>query len=500
MDDFLDDADVEDDVDIPGEPLERALDALGRHEDVEALGQVLEAWRRSRSERVAVLVERLSKRLTRGLGPLPFAPRNFLRAPMEPVEVALLLDTAVETAERGEARALADLLKAFGDAAADPRFTPALLAIARLPVARVPEVAQVLCNLLVEMWDPRAVQPLRELYASLDPRSPYAERLDLAIWRLAPRGLPTPRPEEARVCGLMEEELAVREAAERPGTPLQEELLARVYADPEDVAARLVLADHLQEHGDPLGEFIMLQCALQEDRERIARLLAEYGRLWASVLGPPVERARTEFARGFPVAVRLVRLWPRLLPEPSVRWRTVRELDLGGAPLPGLAQWLSHLNLGGVTTLKWVTPALARELAAWGLGVRRLILPGPASEGMPDLFTELARLPRLTRLSIRPGTPEDVRRCAASGLASRLERFEVRNWMEWALVVRPGEEGVVRARLLHRDSIGLLSEALRAALDFGARTLQLQGLALATPEEQQIMRQAASAYARVDWR
>ena len=41
----------------------------------------------------------------------------------------------------------------------------------------------------------------------------------------------------------------------------EEELLAAVFAAPDDDAPRRVYADWLLERGDPRGEFIQLQCA-----------------------------------------------------------------------------------------------------------------------------------------------------------------------------------------------------------------------------------------------
>ena len=49
---------------------------------------------------------------------------------------------------------------------------------------------------------------------------------------------------------------SVRRAANRAG---ETELLAEIYAAPDDDAPRLVYADWLQERGDPRGEFIALQ-------------------------------------------------------------------------------------------------------------------------------------------------------------------------------------------------------------------------------------------------
>jgi uncharacterized protein (TIGR02996 family) len=81
----------------------------------------------------------------------------------------------------------------------------------------------------------------------------------------------------------------------------REALMAEIRARPEDDAPRLVLADLLQQQGDPYGEFIALQCAAAggdesgELRERA--LWAAHGASWCELLG--VEREHVEFRRGF---------------------------------------------------------------------------------------------------------------------------------------------------------------------------------------------------------
>src|SRR5262245_31263738 len=49
-----------------------------------------------------------------------------------------------------------------------------------------------------------------------------------------------------------------------PAAPLQRSLEAALAEDPGDVAAHSAYADYLQEQGDPRGEFIQVQLALEE--------------------------------------------------------------------------------------------------------------------------------------------------------------------------------------------------------------------------------------------
>jgi uncharacterized protein (TIGR02996 family) len=79
-----------------------------------------------------------------------------------------------------------------------------------------------------------------------------------------------------------------------------EELLAAIYADPEDDGARLVYADWLQERGDPHGEFITLQTRPPDELtcKRALHLLRLHKYDW---LGPDLSEVlyNVEFERGF---------------------------------------------------------------------------------------------------------------------------------------------------------------------------------------------------------
>src|SRR5262249_11549235 len=76
---------------------------------------------------------------------------------------------------------------------------------------------------------------------------------------------------------------------------LRDALEAALVEDPDDLATHRAYADYLQEQGDPRGEFIQVQLAL-EDPERTAEelrelerrereLLAAHDREWLGILG-----------------------------------------------------------------------------------------------------------------------------------------------------------------------------------------------------------------------
>ncbi len=83
------------------------------------------------------------------------------------------------------------------------------------------------------------------------------------------------------------------------------ELLAAVYADPDDDSPRHVLGDYLIDHGDPRGELIQLQLARGRTgfpTSRELELLEQHAVQWLGPLAKAVrfgEACRTRFERGF---------------------------------------------------------------------------------------------------------------------------------------------------------------------------------------------------------
>lgn len=140
-----------------------------------------------------------------------------------------------------------------------------------------------------------------------------------------------------------------------------EPFLAAVRARPWDDAPRLVYADWLEEHGDPRGEFIRLQCqlaALEPNEPTFARLvdreaalLGEFGERWCLEL-PAWARAGCEFRRGF---IERVPIWSaeRFQSLDELRQATpVQTLALhdvaGKMPLfvaTGVLDWLTGIEL-----------------------------------------------------------------------------------------------------------------------------------------------------------
>jgi uncharacterized protein (TIGR02996 family) len=126
---------------------------------------------------------------------------------------------------------------------------------------------------------------------------------------------------------------------------LVETLLARVYADPDDDGARLVLADALLERGDEYGELIQLQVArsrgelTEEQAAREAALTtAERLAAWAHPLS---SAGRCAFERGFPATISLYRSVARAVGAPG--WATVRRVEgIGKLSKKAARELLTH--------------------------------------------------------------------------------------------------------------------------------------------------------------
>jgi uncharacterized protein (TIGR02996 family) len=99
----------------------------------------------------------------------------------------------------------------------------------------------------------------------------------------------------------------------------RDSFLHAIYENPDDVALRLVFADWLEDQGDPLGEFIRVQCELDQGVEggqfdelcrRESELLQRHRQEWLGAaalldqLDHPYDHAFT-FSRGLPESVYL---------------------------------------------------------------------------------------------------------------------------------------------------------------------------------------------------
>ena len=201
----------------------------------------------------------------------------------------------------------------------------------------------------------------------------------------------------------------------RKGASLREALEAALVEDPDDRASHAAYADHLHELGDPRGEFIQLQLALEDaslsraDRERLRarerELLGEHREEWLGPLAELFDEDDGEscrFAQGWIDTIKLDGLDEE-----------AAEL-LAAAPQLGL---LRRLLLGGVD---FDGEALRRLAGSEFLGNLRVLRVGEEidpdfDEGIEcrasayEVESLVARLPRLEELYLLAHGPDPAR-------------------------------------------------------------------------------------------
>jgi uncharacterized protein (TIGR02996 family) len=136
-------------------------------------------------------------------------------------------------------------------------------------------------------------------------------------------------------------------------------LLAKVYEDPADDAARLVYADAV---GGKRGELIVLQMRpelsrVQKRRER--ELLAGNAHGWLGPLGAHITKVGLRYRRGFPAAGLLTpqRIPPAIMEHPA--WATFEELTADREA----EDLLASPRLRRLKILHGASPVLAARLA-----------------------------------------------------------------------------------------------------------------------------------------
>ncbi|MCP3060107.1 hypothetical protein LXT21_15090 [Myxococcus sp. K38C18041901] len=398
---------------------------------------------------------------------------------------------------------LDELLRAFPN----PQFGPVLVLLAQQPEFQTPLNLTKLCLALKHVGPPFDVAPLEALQARLGPDNDSAGRLAFII-RVGREWVPPVLDARAEAALRdVRDALCARGEYERRRASVREQWLPQVYAQLDDDAARLVMADELATLGDPWGEFIVLQCSPAPDEARVHALLHAHRSTWEAPLGPLVAPARTRFERGFPVAVQLGE-WAALhdsWPEPSAAWSTVREIDWGG----GFdTEWFMHAHLRGVRRIRRMAfaaaynldlhPAVSRlELCESG-GSGAHLAAGPGV-GWAATFERLALLPSLSWLELRDAGPVGLRHCASSSLARKLERLDADRQAAWRLTVRPAEQVPLEATLVSEEAVGLFVKVLRAAEGFGTRGLRVRCERKLRSWEMRDLKQATEAYAHVEW-
>ncbi len=244
------------------------------------------------------------------------------------------------------------------------------------------------------------------------------------------------------------------------------DLVAAIYADPDDDAPRHVLADYLSDRGDPRGEFISLQLARGRNDVRIAReleLQQAHAAAWLGAIAAVVDVRRSRFERGFLSQAVIVpntkKQLRKLAREPG--WATVERFVHGVPP-----QLLDHADFAALRAID-VNRGEFGRLARRGVALSRVEELKLSTSVDLD---ELARVfPRLRRAQLRY-EPEGVELAALAAIGVRelaIERmafyeYEAVDYSEFieALCARrsPFERVKVGDFELRRDADGMLRQ------------------------------------------
>ncbi|MER2561097.1 MAG: TIGR02996 domain-containing protein [Myxococcaceae bacterium] len=410
------------------------LERAQASEGAARLEALLEAWRDLRHPRIADLIDRLTARLHEGVKPIKgksVAARTEAMVALCKSENALDVARVLAAEWPGTWQSALPVLKAVVKLPDDPRVA------ARL--AKEVDATRFETWTAVAFYRPlfarlNALQDVRQtplLEAQLTRTKSYYYQRDMRALEEAA----AERHRALEVKPLSKEDEALVEALEAPFAAVAatqtstkrsgEELLAEVYARPDDLTARAVYGDWLSERNDPRGELISLQLGAPSEKS-LKRQQALIKKHWKTWLGPIADwlRSPPRFEAGFPVeghidattyrdvqesfrkiidrpewtTFRTLRLWSQIIPVADLvrapRFANVKELldiapqELGAllatrAPLTRLElTWAMDLPplargaFGALSALK-VLSMLGRDLAVFAPGVvhlERLVL------------------------------------------------------------------------------------------------------------------------------
>ncbi|MBS1153680.1 MAG: hypothetical protein H6Q89_5378 [Myxococcaceae bacterium] len=421
--------------------LEAAQKLLAQGEEERALERLVECWRAWKATELADTIDQFAARLSSTLPPVTGGGTTSDRQAWLAVAAdhrTATLPRLFEVVAKTNGPIARERLESLAAWPASPTLSSQLARLLEQPPFDgksrgrcFPPALQV----LEAQADPRVV-PLLKRLAAVERRSQTIRDLGLSSWKpiqaLAKRAAgwpPPPLPDAAETSALqrLRERFALRPSA-HPTVKL-EELYAAVYAQPEDDTARLILADVLQEAGDPRGELIALQLGRAATGGTISKrekeLLGTWARDWLGPLDPALMRQGIAFERGFlaQCAYNGQRL-PRLNERPE--WATVTHLEVahsasyaGGSNALVVAPALKSLrHLHGVGS-----PADLRAIAEAGrpLPWETLSLKLWSLEAAGRAVLTAAPLPSLTALGLLGATPAPLSGLDESVLARIFE-------------------------------------------------------------------------------
>lgn len=396
-----------------------------------ALQRLLSAWQRSRDPLVAGLLSRLGESL--------LSTPDGLRGNQSERAAALAQRAAASTAGNRSA-----VLAAMRTHAANATGINVCVAFeAWLQVEEDPRVAHLAAELLTKQGAARDLTAkLMKTLGDCIVRHGHAEVLPtLEVWikdllRIAP-------PFRARASRIVEElrrkppaipidDLAAlaRLDAQLPkqGVPARrteataadgDRLLAAIVASPSDDAPRLAWADWLTEHGDPRGEFVLLQINRAKSKtpkrvsEREAALLEEHRPRFLGALERHVSLKGLRFDRGF-----LTRCTFKSM---------MYEFDV---PELSLLEDITVVDVFDLSAFKGLRRVQGADLAtAWRLpGLVHAELNGVTAAELRSVETNTSLRTLTMPTNERPG--EVLNALFSAGMASALEEVELRLWMQ----------------------------------------------------------------------
>ena len=448
---------------------DRVRGALRKRDVGRALDALLEDWAKSPSEAVADAIDAVEARLD--VPPFTGETKDWLAT----AKLALPRDRGPllrAIPGRTGATTLAMIKRAASWR--DPRLTHVFAQLLRaLPWSgkRSRAVWRQIFALLGKHGDARFITIARELPATWKVGQSLqgwlTNQLAAATASLAPG-----RDDPELAALIAELRVAVPEAPKPPATG--NALLAAIYADPDDDAARQVYADWLQDRGDVRGELIALQLGDSRDRKRELALIEEHKKAW---LGPlaKIVGGDVEFRRGFPASATVIFRNQREVEQYGslVEWATFEELEFGNLIVRHDQRAWS----------KYVGPAM-RNLRV----LHRADVTHVLASNVP--WRHLHTL----ELGAADVTTAQVAELARSPITPKLERLAIYGWLapEWigGLTVCPPH--LTLSGGLEDDR---LTPALAAAQRSGLSSLTLREYGGAT---HRFTRDEAGAFTRLD--
>lgn len=201
------------------------------------------------------------------------------------------------------------------------------------------------------------------------------------------------------------------------------ELLAAVYAAPKDDGARMVLADWLQEHGDPHGEIIALEMRPRDagGEERLRELMALHGRRILGEIEPCITRSGATIRRGFLEEAEVYIDDEAVLDRASksTAWGTVESIHFLTGSLQTLSPAMTAERVSGLEDETFI------RAGAGGHRIRDLAVTVSAAKSLKALAASKA-FPILRRLEVGGAIePDRVEAVLKGPIAAKLDTLAV---------------------------------------------------------------------------